>query len=133
VLDALPGEIANARDVLDVGCGNGAYLTKFVQAPGIRTVTGIDLTFDMLLSARNRVGAKCRLICANVSRLPFKPESFDFIFESHVLQFVADVEGVVAEFVRCLQPGGVLITTGQRDDGVRQTLSAIVGPERWRE
>ena len=62
VIDALAGEIANARDVLDVGCGNGAYLTKFVGAPGVRTVTGIDLTFDTLLSARNRVGAKCRLL-----------------------------------------------------------------------
>ena len=133
VLDAIAPEIAKARDVLDVGCGNGAYLTKFVAAPGLRTVTGIDLTFDMLLSARNRVGGRCRLLRANVSRLPFKPESFDFIFASHVLQFVEDVEGVVAEFVRWLQPGGVLITTGQRDDGVRQTLSAIVGPERWRD
>jgi len=73
VLDAIAPEIAKARDVLDVGCGNGAYLTKFGEAAGIRTVTGIDLTFDMLLSARNRVGAKCRLINANVSRLPFKP------------------------------------------------------------
>ena len=39
----------------------------------------------------------------------------------------------MAEFARCVQPGGMLIATGQRDDGVRQMLSAIVGPERWRE
>jgi ubiquinone/menaquinone biosynthesis C-methylase UbiE len=133
VLDALAGEIASARDMLDVGCGNGAYLTKFVAAPGNRTVTGADLTFDMLLSARERVGPKCRLVNADVSRLPFKAASFDFIFASHVLQFVADVESVVAEFARCLQRGGVMIATGQRDDSVRQMLSVIVGPERWRE
>ena len=133
MIDAIADEIAGARDVLDAGCGNGAYLTKFVEAAGIRTITGIDLTFDMLLSARQRVGAKCRLLRANVSRLPFKTASFDFIFASHVLQFVMDIEGVVAEFARCLRVGGVLIATGQRDDGVRHTLSAIVGPERWRE
>jgi ubiquinone/menaquinone biosynthesis C-methylase UbiE len=133
VLDALAGEIANACDVLDAGCGNGAYLTKFVEAPGSRRVTGADLSLEMLLSARQRVGAKCRLLSANVSQLPFKPESFDFIFASHVLQFVVDIEGVIAEFARCLRAGGVLIATGQRDDGVRQTLSAILGPERWRE
>jgi ubiquinone/menaquinone biosynthesis C-methylase UbiE len=133
VLEAIAPEFAAAREVLDVGCGNGAYLTKFVAAPGSRSVTGVDLTFEMLLSARNRVGAPCRLIRANVAQLPFKPESFDFIFASHVIQFIGDVEGVVAEFARCLQPGGVLIATGQRDDGVRQMLSAIVGEERWRE
>jgi ubiquinone/menaquinone biosynthesis C-methylase UbiE len=133
VLEAIAPEFADAREVLDVGCGNGAYLTKFVAAPGSRGVTGVDLTFDMLLSARNRIGAQCRLARANVAQLPFKTESFDFIFASHVLQFVGDVEGVVAEFVRSLQPGGVLIATGQRDDGVRQMLSALVGEQRWRE
>jgi ubiquinone/menaquinone biosynthesis C-methylase UbiE len=133
VLEAIAPEFADAREVLDVGCGNGAYLTKFVTAPGSRRVTGVDLTFDMLLSARNRLGGQGRLIRGNVAQLPFKPESFDFIFASHVIQFVGDVEGVAAEFSRCLQPGGVLIATGQRDDGVRQMLSAIVGEERWRE
>ncbi|HKN12698.1 MAG TPA: methyltransferase domain-containing protein [Candidatus Binatus sp.] len=133
VLETIAPEFANARELLDVGCGNGAYLTKFVGAPGNRTVTGADLSFEMLLSARNRAGAKCRLLRADAARLPFKPESFDFIFASHVLQFVADVEGVVAEFARCMQAGGVLIATWQRDDSVRKTLSAIVGPERWRE
>jgi len=133
VFEAIAGDVADAREVLDVGCGNGAYLTKFVEAPGIRRITGVDLTFEMLLSARGRVGGKCRLIRADVSRLPFKHSSFDLIFASHVLQFAADVEGVVAEFARCLQVGGVMIATGQRDDSVRQMLSAIVGPERWRE
>lgn len=137
VLEAIAGEIADARDVLDVGCGNGAYLAKFAAAPGnrVRGVTGADLSIDMLLCARRRVGVKCRLLCADVSRLPFKPESFDFIFASHVVQFVADadLDGVVAEFARCLPPGGLLVATGQRDEGFRQMLSAIVGPDRWRE
>src|SRR5208337_3698299 len=86
--------------------------------PGNRRVTGADLSIEMLRSARCRVGGKCRLLCADVSRLPFKPESFDFIFASHVLQFVADVDldGVVAEFARCLPPGGLLVATGQRDE-----------------
>src|SRR5208282_3497755 len=92
-----------------------------------------DLSIDMLLSARNRVGVKCRLLCADVSRLPFKPALFDLIFASHVLQFVADVDGVVAEIARCVRPGGVLVATGRREDSVRQMLSTIVGPDRWRE
>jgi ubiquinone/menaquinone biosynthesis C-methylase UbiE len=133
VLDGIAPEIAQARDVLDVGCGNGAFLTKFAETPSIRTVTGIDLTFDMLRTARNRVGVKCRLVRANVAQLPFKAESFDFILASHVLQFVADVEGVVSGLARCLRRGGLLVATGQRDDSVRQMLSAAVGPERWRE
>jgi ubiquinone/menaquinone biosynthesis C-methylase UbiE len=135
VLEAIAPEIAQARDVLDVGCGNGAFLVPFTGAPGTRTVTGVDLTLEMLQVARSRVGAKCRVLRADISRLPFKPASFDLIFGSHVLQFIADaeLEGVVAGFARCVQPGGMLIATGQRDDGVRQMLSAIVGPERWRE
>jgi SAM-dependent methyltransferase len=133
VLDAIAPEIANARDVLDAGCGNGTYLAKFAEAPGNRRVTGVDLSIDMLMSARKRVGVKCRLLRADATRLPFKPASFDLIFASHVLQFVADVDGVVVEFVRCLRPGGLLVATGQRDDSVRQMLSTLAGPDRWRE
>jgi len=133
VFEAIAPEIAQAREVLDVGCGNGAYLAPFAGAPGTRGVTGIDLTQEMLQAARSRVGVKCRLLRADALELPFKPGSFDFIFASHVLQFAADVEGVVAEFARCLRRDGVLVATGQRDDSVRQMLSAIVGPDRWRE
>ena len=135
MLEAIAGEVAGAREVLDAGCGNGAYLAQFVAAPGNRRVTGVDLSMDMLMSARKRVGARCRLLRADAARLPFKPESFDFIFASHVLQFVgdADLEGVVAEFARCLQRPGLLIATGQRDDSVRHILSGIVAPEQWRE
>jgi ubiquinone/menaquinone biosynthesis C-methylase UbiE len=133
VLDAIAPEIGQARDVLDVGCGNGAFLTKFAEMRGIRSVTGVDLSLDMLQSARNRVGAKCQLVRANVGKLPFKAESFDFIMASHVLQFVADVERVVSGIARCMRRGGLFVATGQRDDSVRQMLSAAVGPERWRE
>jgi SAM-dependent methyltransferase len=89
----------------------------------------------MLLAARRRVGLKCRLLCTDVSRLPFKPESFDFIFASHVLQFVADVDldAVVAGFARCLPPRGLLVATGRRDEGFRHMLRTIVGPDRWPE
>ncbi|HYK65644.1 MAG TPA: methyltransferase domain-containing protein [Patescibacteria group bacterium] len=133
VVNAIAPEIAQARDVLDVGCSNGAFLTQFARLANIRTLTGADLTLDMLRSARSRVGARCRLVRANVAQLPFRAESFDFILASHVLQFVADVEGTVAEIARCLRRGGLIVATGQRDDSVRQMLSAVVGPERWRE
>ena len=133
VIDTIAAEIGQARDVLDVGCGNGAFLTHFDQVPGIRTVTGVDLTLDMLRTARNRVSAKCRLVRANVAELPFKAESFDFILASHVLQFAADVEGVVSGIARCLRRGGLFVATGQRDDSVRQMLSVAVGPERWQQ
>jgi ubiquinone/menaquinone biosynthesis C-methylase UbiE len=133
VLEAIAPEIAQAHDVLDVGCGNGAFLTEFAQLANIRTLTGADLTLDMLRTARSRVGARCRLVRANAAQLPFMAGSFDFILASHVLQFVADVEGTVSEIARCLRRGGLLVATGQRDDSVRQMLSAVVGPERWRE
>ena len=130
VLVAIAEEIADARDVLDVGCGNGAFLTTFAQLPGIRTLTGADLSSDMLESARSRVGSKreLRLVRANVAQLPFRQESFDFILASHVLQFVTDVDGVVAEIAKCLRGDGLLVATGQRDDSVRQMLSEIRRP-----
>ena len=63
-----------------------------------------------------------------------KPESFDFIFASHVLPFVADLYGAVAEIARCLVPGGLLVATRQGGDStIRRAMSGIIGKARWND
>lgn len=133
VLEAIAPEFGGARNVLDLGCGNASYLGEFANAPGRRRLVGADLTFDMLKAARQRVPPTCGLIRANASQLPLKSGSFDFIFASHVLPFVNHLDEVIAEVVRCVSRGGVLIVTGQRDDSIRRVMNEIVGAERWQK
>lgn len=45
----------------------------------------------------------------DIEDLPFDDDSFDLVICNHVLEHVPNPERSLAEFRRCLQPGGVLI------------------------
>lgn len=57
-------QAASGSSVLDVGCGNGAYLAR-LQARGA-TVTGCDLSLGMLPA-----GTESQLVNADAQSLPF--------------------------------------------------------------
>ena len=132
VLTAIAAEIEDARAVLDVGCGNGAYVAEFASRVPAARVVGADLSPAMLHAARQRVGGRTSLVRADAMTLPFRPGSFDLVFMSHVLLLVTDLERCVTEAARSLRPGGLLVaTTGTSHwrDQVRQFIAS----EEWQE
>jgi ubiquinone/menaquinone biosynthesis C-methylase UbiE len=130
VMRAIASDIDAARDVLDLGCGNGEYLREFARSSSSRMLVGADLTFEMIATARVRV-PEARVVRADASVLPFRSERFDMIFCSHVLQFVGDLDVTLHEIARCLRPGGALIVTLPGDSIVRKEIEAMLGPERY--
>jgi SAM-dependent methyltransferase len=105
----LMGELGG-RDVLDVGCGDGALL-RTAAARGAKA-TGIDADLAMLAAARRKVaaaGVDTRLLEGKAELLPFPDASFDVVVAITVLCFVADATGAVREMARVLRPGGRLV------------------------
>jgi SAM-dependent methyltransferase len=58
----------------------------------------------------------------DVEALPFDDGSFDLIICNHVLEHVADPARALAEFHRCLVPGGVLIAQTPFAPALKNTL-----------
>src|SRR5690349_6188727 len=87
-------------DVLDVGCGNGAYLRRI---PG---AIGMDLSLGMLDTARP-TGAP--LVNGDAQALPFAGASFDTVIAPHMLYHVPDRRLAARELRRVLRPGGVCV------------------------
>ena len=55
-------------------------------------------------------------MCGDATRLPFAPDTVDAVVIVWLLQLLPDPAPVPAEAARVLRPGGVLITTVDKDD-----------------
>ena len=92
--------------VLDLGCGAGVL--ALLKRKGV-TLTGVDLSEECALaSRRNGYDVTC---AAELNRLPFADDSFDYVVSLDVLGHVefGDKDAVLAEVARVLRPGGVTL------------------------
>lgn len=93
--------------VLDAGCGTG-LLAEYMQSTGyldnVSLYACLDYSREMLKIARWRLSricpGKCFVVEGNVLSLPFKAESFDYVYSFTVLDLVDSVEGALAELWR---------------------------------
>lgn len=90
--------------VLEIGCGTGADLLQFAKHGAV--ATGIDITPEHLRLARERVGNKAQVLCADATSIPFKTGSFDYVYSAGVLHHIDRPRQVVEEIFRLLSPGG---------------------------
>jgi SAM-dependent methyltransferase len=105
--------------VLDLGCGNGAYLRRLAARPTPPSrLLGLDLSRGMLADLTGNWPAGLPppgLAVADARALPLPDASVDVALAMHMLYHVPDIARAVAEVRRVLRPGGVLLaaTNGQ--------------------
>ncbi|CAG7653199.1 class I SAM-dependent methyltransferase [Actinacidiphila bryophytorum] len=118
------------RTLLDVGCGTGLVTERLVR-PGLQ-VFGVDAATGMVRTAADRVGG--RVVKGNCHRLPFADESLDAVSAVWLLHLLPDALTVVAECARVLRPGGVFVTTVDKDAGhdVNSDVDQLMAPYRVR-
>ncbi|MGC9315475.1 MAG: class I SAM-dependent methyltransferase, partial [bacterium] len=87
--------------VLDAGCGPGVMMEWLVEN-GAKSVVGVDGTSRMVKIARERLGEKCTLHVADISKpMPFLEDgAFDAIISSATLGYIRDWKALFMEFSR---------------------------------
>ena len=127
-------KIINSRKgrVLEVGVGTGLSLPCYGEH---LTVTGIDLSPDMLDKAREKVVAKRLdhvdgLHEMDASALGFADESFDTVVAMYVMTVVPDPVKVMRELERVCAPGGevILVNHFSQEEGVRGAFERKLAP-----
>ena len=103
---ALAGEVKGKR-ILDAGCGPGRHSKKLI-AKGA-SVTGIDISDEMVRIAKERCGPKADFWRADFERVEFERASFDLIIASLSLMYSRDINRVLRNFGGWLKPKGRLI------------------------
>jgi ubiquinone/menaquinone biosynthesis C-methylase UbiE len=96
--------------VLDVGCGTGFVALRFAELG--HTVTGIDLSPQMIERAREKADAEGRPIdfrVGDATKLPLADASYDVVVARHVIWNLPEPRRGLEEWLRVLRPGGRLV------------------------
>lgn len=117
---AAPGD-----DVLDLGCGEGAFAAALAGA-GARPI-GVDVAAAALERARERHPDLDLRRAAPGEPLPLEDASVDLVWASEVLAFVPDTAHVLSEVRRVLRPEGRLLVTTPNHSRVRALMRGLSG------
>lgn len=113
---ALPGlsrQPLSARKILDIGCGTGYWLGKFLAwGASAQNLYGVDLLEERVAQARKLLPAAATVSPGNASRLNFPDGAFDLVLQFVVFSSVLDRatrRDIAREMCRVLKPGGHII------------------------
>ena len=104
-------ELKGNETLLDAGCGTGRLTEDLLQALPHGRVVGVDLSQNMLRTAREHLSAygnRVRFLAADLTDLPFH-QMFDGIFSTAAFHWVIDHDKLFRSLHRALKPGGWLI------------------------
>lgn len=113
-LDYLPRlvdfEAYRGQKILEIGCGVGIDLVRFVQGGAV--ATGVDFSTNALQLAhknlqRHNLNANLSLMDGQI--LGFSKDEFDMVYAHGVLQYTPHPEYMLSEIRRVLRPGGQAI------------------------
>ncbi|MEX2204978.1 MAG: class I SAM-dependent methyltransferase [Myxococcota bacterium] len=105
-LDTTPAELAG-RVVLDAGCGNGT-LSVGVSDFGC-DVLAVDVSDSVTRAhafAARKNNQRVHFVQGDLTNLPVKPESMDFVYSSGVLHHNPNTLEALRVVARALKPGG---------------------------
>ena len=88
---------------LEIGCGKGTHLTEFSKLLSGKFF-GVDFE-----DIGDLEGCETYVCDLEKERLPFKDDSFDFIFSKSVIEHIHNTTNFLSESKRVLKPGGLLI------------------------
>jgi trans-aconitate 2-methyltransferase len=123
--------------VLDAGCGTGRLTADLLEALPRGRVVGLDLSQNMLASARRHLladfGARLHLVVADLLHLPFA-RAFDGIVSTAAFHWVRDHDRLFLGLHHALVPGGWLHAQcggGPNLVGLRKRAGALAATPKF--
>jgi 2-polyprenyl-3-methyl-5-hydroxy-6-metoxy-1,4-benzoquinol methylase len=104
--------LSNQIKVLEVGCGQGAFIKKIDELFTLNDIVGLELNESAKKESKNwRI---LNQTIQNFSKTNF--EAFDLVCSYQVLEHIADVECFLSAKIKCIKKGGKLIISVPNND-----------------
>lgn len=111
--------------VLDAGCGTGR-VGAALRAAGIVDIVGGDFTPASVEAARDR-GVYTDVAHLDLNgRLEFADDRFAVAVSVGVFSYVTDLAATIAELLRVVEPGGIVVFTQRTDLWAERDCDAVI-------
>ncbi|MDH4319155.1 MAG: class I SAM-dependent methyltransferase [Desulfobulbaceae bacterium] len=129
VLDTLKSVKSKPQQILDYGCGVGAWINLLAGLfPGAR-IHGVDISTTAIEKAKTKF-PNHHFESFNGVTAPFSDAQFDLIFSYHVLEHVDDLDASIRDIGRMLRAGGyavVIFPCGNKGSFLDVVMRLIAG------
>ncbi len=99
------------KTVLDAGCGGGRFTYVTGRETNAKEIFGVDLSNAVLSAFKNtKDNEKITIIQADITKLPFKKKSIDFIYSVGVLHHLPDPKHGFSSLVKFLSEEGKILS-----------------------
>jgi malonyl-CoA O-methyltransferase len=112
--------------IIDLGCGSGYCAAELKRRYRKAEVVGLDFALPMCRLAVSKSGfmRPVRVVCANVSSLPFANRCADLLVANLSLQWTADLPALFNGLRQVLRPGGLLLFSLPGTDSLKELKRA---------
>ena len=119
-------DVAEAGEIVDIGCGGGANIARLLERAPHARVTGVDYSPLSVEASREHnadaiAAGRCDVLEGNASDLPFPDASFD-VATAFETTYYWDLETAFPEVRRILKPGGLFLVCNEDDGGDPEIL-----------
>ena len=96
------------KRLVDIGCGNGAFLTKYATiSPGTK-LSGLDLSHEMVMRSRERL-PEADIVEGDAENMPFEDKSFDAVSCHMSVHHHPHPDKSISEMYRILEQDGIVV------------------------
>jgi SAM-dependent methyltransferase len=108
MLPLVAEHLQSARQVVDIGCGEGQVARHIADTTAAERVVGVDPSAAQIAVAAARGGGP-RYVRGTADALPVPDGAFDAAVACLVFEHITEVDGALREVARVLRPGGVFL------------------------
>ena len=103
-------KIPENGSIVDIGCGGGSNIRRFLKACPKGHVFGVDISEESVKKSiavnRSEIGKRCKVVQGSAEKLPFKDQSLDLATAFETVYFWPDPAENFKEVHRVLKEGG---------------------------